>query len=140
MKGTSFSTRFISLLLLAAVLAYFGVQGYRYLVDPESTALVYRYRSEKSLAVRGYVVRDEQVVDCGETLLELSLAEGERVGAGDTLATVYRSADALKATEELEALRAQAEQLSYAKGAAAGAETALKLDSEIRDEIGRAHV
>ena len=135
MKSTSFSTRVISLLLLAAVLAYFGVQGYRYLVDPESTALVYRYRSENAFTIRGYVVRSEQVVDCAETLIELSLTEGERVGAGDTLATVYRSADALKATQELESLRAQAEQLTYAKNAANDAETALKLDSDIRDGI-----
>lgn len=122
-------------MLLLAVLAYFGVQGYRYLVDPETTTLVYRYRSEQSIAVRGYVVRNEQVVDCGETLIELAHAEGERVGAGDTLATIYHSADALKATQELETLRTQKEQLTYAISAANDAETALKLDSDIRDGI-----
>lgn len=122
-------------MLLLAVLAYFGVQGYRYLVDPETTTLVYRYRSEQSIAVRGYVVRNEKVVDCGETLIELAHAEGERVGAGDTLATIYHSADALKATQELETLRTQKEQLTYAISAANDAETALKLDSDIRDGI-----
>lgn len=135
MKSTSLSTKFITALLLLAVIAYFGVQGYRYATDPETTAIVYRYRSEQSIAVRGYVVREEQVVDCTESLLELTHAEGERVGAGDTIATVYRSAEALRATQELEALRAQKEQLEYARSAANDTETALKLDSEIRDQI-----
>ena len=135
MKSTSFSTKLITVLLLLAVAAYFGVQGYRYATDPETTAIVYRYRSEQSIAVRGYVVRTEQIIDCGETLIELKHSEGERVGAGDTVATVYRSADALKATQELETLRAQAEQLTYARSAANDAETALKLDSDIREQI-----
>lgn len=135
MKSTSLSTKFITALLLLAVIAYFGVQGYRYVTDPETTAIVYRYRSEQAIAVRGYVVREEQVVDCAETLLELTHAEGERIGAGDTIATVYRSAEALRATQELEALRAQKEQLEYARSAANDTETALKLDSEIRDQI-----
>lgn len=135
MKSTSLSTKFITALLLLAVIAYFGVQGYRYVTDPETTAIVYRYRSEQAIAVRGYVVREEQVVDCAETLLELTHAEGERIGAGDTIATVYRSAEALRATQEMEALRAQKEQLEYARSAANDTETALKLDSEIRDQI-----
>lgn len=135
MKSTSLSTKFITALLLLAVIAYFGVQGYRYVTDPETTAIVYRYRSEQAIAVRGYVVREEQVVDCAETLLELTHAEGEHIGAGDTIATVYRSAEALRATQELEALRAQKEQLEYARNAANDTETALKLDSEIRDQI-----
>ena len=135
MKSTSLSTKLITILLLLAVAAYFCVQGYQYATDPETTAIVYRYRSEQSIAVRGYVVRTEQIVDCGETLIELKHSEGERVGAGDTVATVYRSADALKATQELETLRAQAEQLTYARSAANDAETALKLDSDIREQI-----
>ena len=92
MKSTSLSTKLIMILLLLAVIGYFAVQGYNYLVSPETTTLVYRYRSEQSIAVRGCVVRKEQVVDCGETLIELKHAEGERVGQGDTIAAVYRSA------------------------------------------------
>ena len=77
MKSTSVSTKIITILLLLAVIGYFAVQGYNYFVSPETTTLVYRYHSERSIALRGYVVRDEQVVDCNETLIELKLAEGE---------------------------------------------------------------
>ena len=78
MKSTSVSTKIITILLLLAVIGYFAVQGYNYFVSPETTTLVYRYHSERSIALRGYVVRDEQVVDCNETLIELKHAEGER--------------------------------------------------------------
>ena len=135
MKSTSLSTKLIMILLLLAVVGYFAVQGYNYLVSPETTTLVYRYRSEQSIAVRGCVVRKEQVVDCGETLIELKHAEGERVGQGDTIAAVYRSAEALSATQELESLRAQKEQLEYAKSASSDAATALRLDTDIREQI-----
>ena len=128
MKSTSLSTKLIMILLLLAVIGYFAVQGYNYLVSPETTTLVYRYRSEQSIAVRGCVVRKEQVVDCGETLIELKHAEGEHVGQGDTIASGYRSADALNATQQLETLRAQKEQLEYAKSASSDAATALRLD------------
>ena len=125
----------ITILLLLAVIGYFAVQGYNYFVSPETTTLVYRYHSERSIALRGYVVRDEQVVDCNETLIELKHAEGERVGQGDTIASVYRSADALNATQQLETLRAQKEQLEYAKSASSDAATALRLDTDIREQI-----
>ena len=81
MKSTSVSTKIITILLLLAVIGYFAVQGYNYFVSPETTTLVYRYHSERSIALRGCVVRDEQVVDCNETLIELKHAEGERVDA-----------------------------------------------------------
>ena len=121
MKSTSVSTKIITILLLLAVIGYFAVQGYNYFVSPETTTLVYRYHSEQSIALRGYVVRDEQVVDCNETLIELKHAEGERVGQGDT--------------QELESLRAQKEQLEYAKSASSDAATALRLDTDIREQI-----
>ena len=135
MKSTSVSTKIITILLLLAVIGSFAVQGYNYFVSPETTTLVYRYHSERSIALRGYVVRDEQVVDCNETLIELKHAEGERVGQGDTIASVYRSADALNATQQLETLRAQKEQLEYAKSASSDAATALRLDTDIREQI-----
>lgn len=135
MKSTSVSTKIITILLLLAVIGYFAVQGYNYFVSPETTTLVHRYHSEQSIALRGYVVRDEQVVDCNETLIELKHAEGERVGQGDTIASVYRSADALNATQQLETLRAQKEQLEYAKSASSDAATALRLDTDIREQI-----
>ena len=121
--------------LLLAVFIYFSVQGYRYLVNPTTTTLTYRYRTEDSISLSGYVVRSETVIEGDEALLELTHAEGERVAAGKPLATVYRSQEALEQAQELERLTQQLEQLQYAQSAAGDTETALKLDSDIRSDI-----
>lgn len=135
MRSRSLSTKLIFVFLFAAVLAYFGVQGYRYFVDPQSTTLVYAYTNEDSITVSGSFVRDEQVIDCSETLLELERDEGERVSANGALATVYRSESALSGHRTLRTLKAQLAQLRHARDAANDTETALKLDEEIREEL-----
>ena len=126
-------------LFFAAVAAYFAVQGMRYFVNPTTTTLAYRYRTEDTISLRGYVVRDEAVVDSSETLFELTRAEGERVAAGSSLATVYRSEDALARSQELQVLTQQLEQLKYAQSVASDATAALKLDGDIRDDIVALH-
>ena len=78
MKTRSLSTKLIYVFLFLAVAFYFGVQAYRYFVNPQTTTLVYAYASEDALAVSGWFVRDEQVVPCDDTLLELERDEGER--------------------------------------------------------------
>ena len=135
MKSTSLSTKLIMVLFFAAVAAYFLVQGMRYFVNPTMTTLAYRFRTEDVISLRGYVVRSETVIDSSETLVELTHAEGERVAAGSAVATVYRSEDALARSQELQALSQQLEQLRYAHSAASDATAALKLDSDIRDDI-----
>ena len=101
MRSRSLSTKLIFVFLFLAVAAYFSVQAYRYFVDPQTTTLVYAYSSEDAIAATGYFARDEQVIACSETLLELERAEGERVNAGGTLATVYRSESALNDHRQL---------------------------------------
>ena len=135
MRSRSLSTKLIFVFLFLAVAAYFSVQAYRYFVDPQTTTLVYAYSSEDAIAATGYFARDEQVIACSETLLELERAEGERVNAGGALATVYRSESALNDHRQLRALRSRLEQLRYAREASRDAETALKLDGDIRDAL-----
>lgn len=135
MKARSLSTRLIFVFLFLAVLAYFAVQGYRYFVDPQTTSLVYAYSDEDRITASGSFVRSEQVVDCSETLLVLERDEGERVPANGTLATVYRSENALSDHRTLRTLTTQLEQLERAREAANDTESALKLDGEIREEL-----
>lgn len=135
MKSSPLSTKLISAFLLLAVVVYFGVQTWQYFVDPETTTPVYVYRAEKTLTLDGFVVRDEEVVACSETLLELSHAEGERVAKGKPLATVYRSAQALSDAQLLAALREQLEQLQYAQTASLDTEAALRLDTDIENNM-----
>ena len=135
MKSTSLSTKLITFFLFLAVAAYFGVQGYRYLVKPETTTLVYAYHTEETISVNGYVVRDEAVIDSSESLIELRRTEGERVANGKPVATVYHSEDALRSAQELEALESQLEQLRYAQSAANDTEASLRLDADVEGGI-----
>lgn len=135
MKPTSLSTKLILAALLIAVVFYFGVEAYRYLVSPTATTIVYRYNAEEAVGLKGFVVRDEQVVECSETQLELTHAEGERVAAGKALATIYHSEQALADVQELETLNAQLELLQYAYNAKSDTESSLKLDGDIRNGI-----
>ncbi len=135
MKNGSFTTKLITVLLALAVLAYFGVQARNYFTAPELTTTVYAYRAEKVLTLDGLAVRDEEVVDCGEPLVELTRAEGERVAKGKRIAVVYDSAEALDAERRAVALRTQLDQLRFAQAAARDAESSLRLDSEIESGI-----
>ena len=135
MKQKSLSTKLIFVFLFLAVVIYFGAQGYRYFANPQTTTLVYAYETEQTLVAKGFFVRDEQVIDCTDERIELSRGEGERVAAGGVLATVYADSEALAGHRELVSLRERLEQLRYAESAAQDAETALKLDGEIRKEI-----
>ena len=131
----SLSTTLIFVFLTLTVVFYFGVQGYRYLVSPQVITTTYAFTTEKKIETRGLFVREETVIDCSETMLELERAEGERVGTGGVLATVYHSESALARQQELDLLKTQLEQLQYAESAAKDAETALKLDGDIRDGL-----
>ena len=57
------------------------------------------------------------------------------MNAGGALATVYRSESALNDHRQLRALRSRLEQLRYAREASRDAETALKLDGDIREGL-----
>lgn len=135
MKNTSLTTRLITAFILLAVMVYFGIETWRYFTDPILTTSVYVYRSEQSLTLNGMLVRDEEVIDCNEPLVELTRAEGERVAKGKRVATVYQSAEALSAEQEVASLREQLEQLRYAQTAARDTEAALRLDSDIEGDI-----
>jgi len=135
MKNSSLTTKLITFLLFLAVVTYFGFQAWNYFTRPEITTPVYVYRAERTLALAGRVVRDEEAVACGDTLFELQRDEGERVAKGKAIATVYQSTQTLEAARELTALREQLEQLEYAQSAASDAETALRLDTEIESDV-----
>ncbi|MBQ9459766.1 MAG: hypothetical protein IJU66_07505 [Oscillospiraceae bacterium] len=139
MKNKSLTVKFITLLFSIAVAAYFVFLAWNYLTASETTATVYSYRAEHTIELNGLVVRDESVVDCTDTLVELTRTEGERVSKGTSLATVYGSAYALEEARELDALRTQREQLQYAKDASRDVESALRLDNEVERSITALH-
>lgn len=121
--------------LALAILAYFGAELFRALSDPFTTASVTEGTAEETARLSGYLVRQESVLENPSGLLSLTLNEGEKVGAGQTVAILYSSDDAMELQQQLEALQVRQKQLSYAESVALGAASALRLDGEILEEL-----
>lgn len=132
---SSFVTKIITAAGIAAVLFYFGYTILAYLADPLTTTIAYAYRSDEAVTVSGYLVREEEVLSGGSGLVYVTRDEGERVGAGGTVAIRYSSQQALDQALELERLEEQLEQLEFAKSVASGSQQVLRLDSDIMDAI-----
>ena len=135
MKNNSPGTKILMAVITLVLMSYFGIQVYRYFMDPLSTTLAYTYRVEQEAQLSGYVVRKEQILPNEEGLLRQERAEGERVSNGGVVATVYADEASLRRQEELNRLEMQLEQLQYAREAAEGAEIAVKLDAQILQSI-----
>ena len=132
MKNSSFGTKCLLLAVTLGVLAYFGIQGLQYLGDPLTTTLAYNYQVEEGMDLSGYVVRREQVLaDEASGLLRLQRSEGEKVGAGGTVALVYADQTSLDREREIDELSGRIEQLQFAQEASLGSEVSLKLDAQI---------
>ena len=98
--------------LFMAVAAYFAIQAFQYLDDPLVITLAYSYEAETAEDVTGYVVRRERVLeDDSGGLLRIQRAEGERVAAGGTVASVYADQASLDRQTEIDYLESRLEQL-----------------------------
>ncbi|MGM9619178.1 MAG: HlyD family efflux transporter periplasmic adaptor subunit [Oscillospiraceae bacterium] len=134
MKSRKFAGAAVAVLLLA-VLAYFGMELFRALSDPFTTTSVTQSVAEETVRLSGYIVRQETVLDNPSGLLSLALNEGEKVGVGQTVAILYSNDDAMELQQELQALQVKQKQLSYAESVTLGTASALRLDSEILEEL-----
>ena len=132
MKNNSLGTKILMTAVTLSLLAYFGLQAYRYFADPLTTTLAYNYQVEEGMDLSGYVVRREQVLaDEASGLLRLQRSEGEKVGAGGTVALVYADQASLDRQREIDELSGRIEQLQFAQEASLGSEVSLKLDAQI---------
>ena len=102
--------RFLSIALLAAIALYFAAQGYFALTDPFTTTLVYQSSAEDTIDVSGWLVRDEEVLSGESGTVRHEVSEGERVGKGQTVATVYSGSDALDTVQQIESKELQLQQ------------------------------
>ena len=132
---SSFVMKIITAAGILAVLFYFGYSVLDYLADPVITAAAYAYRSEEAVTVSGYVIRDEEVLTGGGGLLSLTREEGERVSAGGSVAIRYASQEALDRAQTLRELTGQLEQLRFAYTVSSGSQEALRLDSDIMEDL-----
>ena len=135
-KKSGIGTKLLMAALFLGVAGYFGIQAFQYLDDPLGIILAYRYEVEQAVDMTGYVVREERVLpDEGGGLLRIQRAEGERVAAGGTVASVYADQASLDRQAEIDSLESRVEQLQYAQNLALAAETTRKLDAQIAQNL-----
>lgn len=135
-KKSGIGTKLLMIALFLGVAGYFGIQAFQYLDDPLGIILAYRYEVEQAVDMTGFVVREERVLpDEGGGLLRIQRAEGERVSAGGTVASVYADQASLDRQAEIDSLESRVEQLQYAQNLALAAETTRKLDAQIAQNL-----
>ena len=135
MKKTSPLMKILPIAVLTAVLVYFAVQLYNYLSDPVNTTLVVAGQADDTIALNGWLLRDEEVLPAQSGTLSRVRQEGERVGVGQVLARVYANDGALQTVSQIETLELQLQQLQFALTSYLNPDAALKLDTSITGDI-----
>lgn len=134
--GTSRGTTAIVVLLALMVIFYAAFQMFGNRSDTYRYATVYSFSTNDETTFSGYVVREEAVLpNQTDGLLSITREEGERVGAGQSIATLYSSADSVEADSRLEALYARLEYLNYALDETTSATMGAKLDTGIQADL-----
>jgi hypothetical protein len=119
------------LILFAGVVVYLAFYAARRLNDPLTTAIAYQDSLNDSVEVSGVVVREETVLSGGAAILDILPEEGERVSAGETVALLYQSSDAMERKTQLQSLEQQRTQLQSALSSSGSLKDAAKLEQQI---------
>lgn len=114
MKEGTTVTKLVMLFLALCLGVYFTVYLFRGMTDPLTTAVAYAYTVNDSVEAEALLVRQEQVLPAGAGIADVIPGEGERVGAGQTVAVLYRDSEALERKKQIQQLTLEAELLQYA--------------------------
>lgn len=135
MKQGSIYTRVILWLFLAAVVCYFGYYVVTAVYAPLTTETAIEYEAGGGAYTTGYVVRQESLIYSTYEITTLVVAEGERVAAGQTVATGYRDENAQARQSQIDSLEHQLEQLELAGSYSTDAADQAELDSQIQTDL-----
>lgn len=135
MKQGTLITKVIMFILFAGVALYLAVYAVRTLSDPLTTAIAYQDVLDDAVEVTGLVVREEQPLSHGAAIMDVLPDEGERVAAGETIAVLYQSSEALDRERLLQTLELELEQLKYALDSGSSLSDAARLEQQIVDSI-----
>lgn len=129
-QGKSLIT-FVILALAAAIAIYVGYYVLNAFDEPYRTAQVYSYTAHDSVAAEGLVVHQAQVLPAQSGILEVTRAEGEKVGKGQQIALLYRDSQAQTDQAAIEELQMEIDLLQSAIAQSGGLDSAARLDEDI---------
>ena len=110
----------VSALVFCAMAAYLAVSVVNRFLDPVQTALAVTATMSDSAPMSGLVVRDELVISGGAQYIDVIVDDGEKVSAGETIALIYGSENALDRAVRLDSLERDIENVSASLNSAGG--------------------
>lgn len=131
MKQGKIYNRIILGAILAVIVIYMGYAVFSALHEPLTTTRAIEYAAGEGCQVTGWVVRSEEVLTSPYDITVLERREGEKVGAGQTVATGYETADAQERQEEIQEISLQLSQLRSAADYQGSAADLTALDRDI---------
>ena len=134
-KRSSVLLKVLPVAVLAAVLLYFAAQVTSYFSDPMTITLAYESQAEDTIVMEGWLVRTEETLPAQSGTVYHLVQEGQRVAAGQTVATVYSDDSALQTVSQIETLELQLQQLKFALTSYLDTDASLKLDTSITGYI-----
>lgn len=127
--------RVASALAFVAMVVYMAFYVADRFVDPVQTALVVTASMNDSSTISGLVVRDELVLTSDAPYINVVVSDGEKVGAGQTVAVVYGSEDALERASRITSLEEEIEEVDAALSSSAGVSARRSRDASVYDAI-----
>ena len=120
------------ILAIAAVIGlYFAYYVFNALSEPYRTTQAYAYTANDSVTAEGLVVREALLLPAQSGILEITRAEGEKVGKGQQVALIYQNSQAQASQAQIEELEMDIELLEEAIAQAGDLESAARLDEDI---------
>ena len=125
----------VMVIFALALCVYFGFYVFDTFNDPYTTTHTYEYIHSESTQANGVLIRAEQVLAGQSGITQLQCGEGEKVGVGQTVAYVYKDAQAQQDNVALEALEEEIAVLESVLTGGVGVEGAAKLDENILQSV-----
>lgn len=122
-------------IFLAAIAAYFGYNLATGLYTPMTTTTAVEYEAGAGYYATGFVARDESLIRSNYAITVRTLAEGQRVAAGGTVAVGYLTGDAQARQSRILELEKQVAQLQYAWQYSSSIYDQAQLDAQISDDL-----
>ena len=137
MKQPTIITKVVMLVIFLAGVVYLVGAAWQIFTDPFSTIMTYEYTVDDAAEATGWLVRTEQVIPGQGSSVDVLPDQGEKVGAGQTVAVVYRDETALDRSRQRRALELKLQQLNYTLLRGEASWDNQRLDQSITDAMAR---
>ena len=137
MKQPTIITKVVMLVIFLAGVVYLVGAAWQIFTDPFSTIMTYEYTVDDAAEATGWLVRTEQVIPGQGSIVDVLPDQGEKVGAGQTVAVVYRDETALDRSRQRRALELKLQQLNYTLLRGEASWDNQRLDQSITDAMAR---